>query len=45
MLGFGFKLGKKILKATSEALSFFTYFRPDGSSLYKRPDGSDYIRP
>jgi hypothetical protein len=46
MLGFGLKLAKNFSKTVSNGLSAINnYFRPDGISAYKRPDGSNYIRP
>lgn len=45
MLGLGFRLGKKFVKAVSDYLAGIdNYYRPDGSSVYFRPDGSSYYK-
>ncbi len=45
MIGFGLKLGKFFKAAANSLDAINNYFRPDGTSTYKRPDGSNYIRP
>ncbi len=46
MIGIGLKLSKNFKSAIADGLAAINnYFRPDGISTYKRPDGSNYIRP
>lgn len=46
MIGFGLRLAKNFKRAVSGGLETINnYFRPDGVSTFKRPDGSNYIRP
>jgi len=46
MIGFGLKLSKNFKQVILGGLATINnYFQPDGISTYKRPDGSNYIRP